>query len=871
MRLFFPYLILMALLSVLLGCQTPPNSNMIELKDNWTFRQANKGSWLPATVPGTVHTDLLKNGKIPDPYFRMQEEEVQWVDKADWEYSCRFEISEDFFLYEAINLQCLGLDTYADVYLNDQLVILADNFFVGWEKEVKKNLQVGENRLRIFFHSPITVGLQALSKHGYGLPAINDQSERGGLGDKKVSVFLRKPGYHFGWDWGPRLVSSGIYRPIRLMGWNKARLTDVYFHQDSLNDEKAQVTARCEVESLVEHEGLIEIYQGDTLLAVQEVAMLEGKNEFHLPLEIYKPQRWWTHDLGKPHLYKLTAKLSCQRKPLNEISRKIGLRTIKIVQTPDPDKKGSSFYFELNGRPIFAKGANYIPNDMFIPRVTDGNYRELIRSTVEANMNMLRIWGGGFYENDIFYDLCNEQGVLVWQDFMFACSMYPGDPEFLRNVEEEAVYNVKRLRNHPCIALWCGNNEMDIAWSQYNEFMGWGWKQLYTMTQRREIWQTYDTIFHKMLPTIVGAHHPGMFYWPSSPYNVPGKHAKSNTPNGDIHYWGVWHSEHPFSAYYENIGRFMSEYGFQSFPEFKTVKTYTLPEDWNIESPVMAAHQRSGIGNLRIRSYMQQNYRVPADFEQFLYVGQLLQAEGIKMAIEAHRATMPYCMGSLYWQINDVWPVASWSGMDYYQRWKAMHYFIKKAFEQTITAALVKDGRVKISVISDEVAERRGELRLRLINFQGETLWKKDTLVQMPQNTALSALDIPLAELCDSNSAKKVVLVVDLYSPDQQLIFRNPVYLVPAKSLELPIGVGLEKQVLPIQGGFRVRLRANQLVKNVFLDFGDEVEGFFTDNYFDLLPGESVEVIFKPKKSGVGLLESDLKVLSLEQTLGVTQ
>ena len=869
MRKLFTDIILMAALGGLLGCQTQPNSDMIELNDNWTFRQAGKGTWLSAEVPGTVHTDLMRHDKIRDPYFRMQEEEVQWVDKADWEYSCRFQVAEEFLEFDAVTLECLGLDTYADVYLNDKLVILADNFFVGWEKEVKKHLKPGENQLRIFFHSPITVGLQALAKHKYGLPATNDQSERGGLGDKLVSVFLRKPGYHFGWDWGPRLVTSGIYRPIRLQGWNKARLTDVYFHQDSLTDIKAQLSARCEVESLVDHEALIEIFQGDTLLAIQEVAMLQGKNEFHIPLEIYDPQLWWTHDLGKPHLYNLTARLSYQRKPINALTRKIGLRTIKIVQTPD--KKGSSFYFELNGKPIFAKGANYIPNDMFIPRVGPEKYRNLIRSTVDANMNMLRIWGGGFYENDIFYDLCNEAGVLVWQDFMFACSMYPGDPEFLRNVEEEAVYNVKRLRNHPCIALWCGNNEIDVAWSQYNEFMGWGWKQQYTMDQRRVIWNTYDTIFHKLLPTVVGAHHPGMFYWPSSPFNVPGKHANSHTPNGDIHYWGVWHAEHPFSAYYDNIGRFMSEYGFQSFPELKTVKTYALPEDWNIESPVMAAHQRSGIGNLRIRSYMQQHYQVPKDFAQFLYVGQLLQAEGIKMAIEAHRASMPYCMGSLYWQINDVWPVASWSGMDYDQRWKAMHYFIKKAFERTITAALVKDGKVRISVISDESGEREGELRLRLYDFAGNKLWKKDTIIQMPDNSALTVLELPITEMCDSLTAKKVFLQVDLYVEGQR-IFRNPVYLVNAKHLELPQRVQIEKRVLPSDDGYLIRLSANQLVKNVFLDFGDEVEGFFTDNYFDLLPGEMVHLVFKPEKKGIKLTAEDLQVLSLGDTVqGVIQ
>jgi beta-mannosidase len=849
------------------GCKTQSTkAHMIILSENWTFRQAGKGNWMSATVPGTVHTDLMANEKIPDPFFRTQEKDVQWVDKVDWEYQCEFEVDEKTLAHDAINLECLGLDTYADVYLNDKLVILADNFFVAWEKEVKKHLKVGKNRLRIFFHSPITVGLQKLKEHGYGLPATNDQSENGGLSDQKVSVFLRKPGYHFGWDWGPRLVTSGIYRPIRLRAWNKARLTDVYFQQVKVNADKAEIIAQCEVESKVAERAMIRIFHGDTLLATQTVDMLAGKNMFHLPFNIHDPKLWWTFELGEPYRYELRAELTYHGDPIDETSHKVGLRSIKIVQNEDPDGKGSSFYFELNGRPVFAKGANYIPNDIFIPRFTDQQYTKLVQTTVESNMNMLRIWGGGFYENEIFYDLCDEKGVLVWQDFMFACSMYPGDRAFIRNVEEEAIYNVKRLRNHPCIAIWCGNNEIDIAWAQYQEFWGWGWKQQYTFEQRKKIWKTYDEIFHKLLPTVVGAHHQDIFYWPSSPTEQPGVHSNNHSKRGDIHYWGVWHAEHPFSDYYTYVGRFMSEYGFQSFPEFRTVKTYATPEDWDIESPVMAAHQRSGIGNLRIRSYMQKYYQTPKNFEHLLYVGQVLQGEGIKMAVEAHRAAMPYCMGSLYWQINDCWPVASWSSTDYYQRWKAMQFFVKKAFSPLITTVQEKDSALLIKAVSDLVESKDAKLNLRLLDFNGKTLWSKSLDLKVKANTSTEALRLPIKDIISSDStlAKQCVLVIDLQD-DQHLFYQNLHYLSPVKNLQLPKGVIVEKLVAEKGGKYHIQLIASQLVKNIFLDFGEKVEGRFSDNYFDLLPGQVVNLEFYPDQP-VKLSAEDLKLLSIADT-----
>lgn len=836
----------------------------LQLNDQWTFRQVGKREWLPATVPGTVHTDLIANDSIPDPFFRTNEKNLQWIDKVDWEYQTTFDLPADWLERDAITLECLGLDTYADVYLNDSLVLLADNFFCHWEKEVKSRLRPGKNHLRVYFHSPTRTGAELLARHGYALPAVNDQSEIGEMGDKRVSVFVRKPGYHFGWDWGPRLVTSGIYRPIRLKAWNKARLTDVFFQQKDLTDDQAQLVAQCSVVATAAERAELQIWQQDTLLTTQTVDLQPGSNAFQLPFSIFRPVRWWTHDLGKPHLYALTAKLLQRQRPLDTLTHRVGLRTMRVVQTPDKTGRGSSFYLELNGRPIFSKGANYIPNDVFIPRVSSEQYGRVIAAATDANMNVLRVWGGGFYENDEFYNRCDEAGLLVWQDFMFACSMYPGDPAFLRSIEDEARYNLQRLRNHPCIALWCGNNEIDQAWSQYQEYWGWGWKQQYNNEQRKEIWADYQAIFHQLLPKLVGAHHPGAFYWPSSPYARAGTHATNSSTSGDIHYWGVWVAEQPFTAFYDNIGRYMSEYGFQSFPEWRTIQSFTTAEDWNIESPVMMAHQRSGIGNLRIRHYLQQHYRMPTDFQHFLYVAQLVQAEGIRMAIEAHRSAMPYCMGSLYWQINDVWPVASWSSTDYFQRWKALHYFVKKAFAPTITAARRVEDRLRLTAVSDQSPSPTGRLKLRLLDFQGQLRWEQDTAVALPNNNAAIVWEKPVATLADTNLAKQVVLVADLFDDQNHLVHQNLIYLVSPKQLELPKTVQFNTAIRWENDCFVIRLQTDQLAKNVYLESGAEQEGFFSDNYFDLLPGVPVEVTFTPRQGKMEQL--DLRITPLQKT-----
>lgn len=835
----------------------------ITIEDNWQFCQADEQIWRPAQVPGTVHTDLLANGVIEDPYYRTNERDQQWIDKKDWIYRTTFEVEEAWLRQDCIDLQFNGLDTYADVYLNDSLLLKADNFFVAWRKSVKDKLRPGTNELRIYFHSPTNVGLEKLYAHGYGLPAVNDQSENGGMGGAKVSVFTRKPGYHYGWDWGPRLVTSGIWRPVVLEIWDAARLEEVYFHQEELTEERAKLQAQVQIEVAQARNGRLLLYSGEELLAEKAVGLQPGRQRENLEVVIENPELWWSWDLGEPHLYDLRTVLELDGQTVDTDEQKIGLRTIRVVQ--QPDEKGSSFYFELNGVPLFAKGANYIPNDVFIPRVTKAQYARVLGSAVAANMNMVRVWGGGFYEEDIFYDLCDEMGLLVWQDFMFACSMYPGDEDFLAKVREEAEYNVRRLRRHPSIALWCGNNEIDVAWAQHKEFQGWGWKQLYGQKRREEIWTAYDRIFNQILPGVVSELSPQTFYWPSSPYNKEGEHAGNNTPNGDIHYWGVWHGKEPFSAFYDNIGRFMSEYGFQSFPEFETVKKYTLPEDWDIESEVMSAHQRSGIGNLRIRSYMKDHYRVPRRFEDMLYIGQLLQAEGMKMAIEAHRTAKPYCMGSLYWQLNDCWPVASWSGMDYYQNWKAMHYFVKKAFAPVMLAFRCENGQLNLQAVSDRREPVEATLQLELLDFSGQLLWRQVNSLQLDADASQRIGEWPEKMLTRKGNARKMVLSAKLVE-NGQTIAASQYYFRDVKKLRLPKKAPIQSRITELDdGAYQIWLRSDQLAKNVFLQV-ENTPGFFSDNYFDLLPGEAVEVIFKPKTPGVALTVERFRIRTVGET-----
>jgi len=826
--------------------------NDMVISDGWEFRAADSSDWMSALVPGCVHTDLLRNDVIADPFYRLNEHDVQWVDKNDWVYRTTFSVSASMLKNENMELHFPGLDTYADVRLNDTLILQADNMFRHWSADCKSYLKKGKNTLEIYFHSPIKKGIEKHDALSYSIPTSgNDLAEIGQVeGNKKVSIFTRKPGYHFGWDWGPRLVTSGIWKPVVLKTWNDAVIRDMQVVQHALTEESAEMEVVAELEYTGFESGLLILNVNRKRVAERQ---LDARNISHLvkiPFTIESPEIWWPNGAGEQPLYEIELLLIKKGIVQHRKTVRTGLRTIELERTPD--EIGASFKFIVNGRPMFMKGANYIPQDVFLDRVSPAEYEQVIQSAVDANMNMLRVWGGGIYEKDIFYDLCDEKGLLVWQDFMFACNMYPVDEAFMKNVRLEAIDNIKRLRNHPCIALWCGNNENLSAWFR------WGWKDRVTREQGKSIadllWKGYEDVFHTILPEMVEQYDSDRYYWSSSPSKEMG--VPEELTHGDVHYWGVWWGKEPFETFREHTGRFMSEYGFQSFPEMRTIEEYASPEDYDIDSEVMKSHQRSSIGNQTITLYMDRDFRKPKDFKSFIYVGQVLQGEGIKKAIQLHRSRMPVCMGSLYWQINDCWPVASWSGIDYYGRWKAMHYKVRDAFKNVILAPDLIGNSVEIRTISDLPEELDGQLVMQLLTMTGEVVWEQSSDIVIPAGRSEMAYKTDLATLLSAyrgpgEAESQLVLDIMLTTQEQPasgLTLGNPLdqqQLYFSKPKDLALGepaISLKQD----ENGERIRitLQSDILAKNVYLTCSN-CEGFFSNNYFDMLPGREYIVEFE--------------------------
>ncbi len=848
-------LFILFFLSLLLFNHLSPAQTIRQgIDKNWQFRQVGKEDWLPASVPGTVHTDLLANNKIADPFYRTNEKDEQWIENEDWEYKTSFEVNGIVFAMDRVELLFNGLDTYADIYLNGKLIYQADNMFRSWHVPVDHYLREGENELRVVFHSPIKAGSALYDRLTYTLPvSSNDQA------DKKVSIFTRKAPYHYGWDWGPRLVTSGIWRPVELVAWKNARIADVFALQKEVEADKALYQLETDIEATRTFFGDLKIYVDDNLVRTDKVDLSYGKNANSVRFEIRQPELWWPNGYGKQKLYTVRVDLVKEDEVIDSFTRKIGVRTVELIQ--QPDKTGTSFYFKVNGVPMFMKGANYIPQDNFLPRVTPQRYEHILQSAADAHMNMIRVWGGGIYENDLFYQLCDEKGLLVWQDFMFSCAMYPGLDDFLDNVQAEAAENVRRLRNHPCMALWCGNNEVLMKWQ--------GWRHNANKEGHQEpLWSdpsdsirivdAYHQIFEVILPAAVRQYDAGAPYWESSPSSTGGDY--EDWKSGDSHYWGVWWGQEPFSAYRDHIGRFMTEYGFQSFPELKTVKAYTIPEDWDIYSDVMKAHQRSSIGNGTIEKYMNNNFRKPKDFQHFLYVGQLLQAEGVKVAMEAHRIAKPSNMGSLFWQLDDCWPVASWSSIDYFGRWKALHYYAKRAFSDVLVAPEFKNEQVEIHVVSDRLKAFTGKLILAVYDFSGKELYTHSQNVKIPANSSEVYLKLKENEFNKNFKAESAYLKVALLEHNQ-IISDNRLFFKPFKDLLLE-DPGLDYDVHEENGQKFVTIVAKNLAIGIYLSALDDLKVNFSDNYFDLDPG-TVCKIKLTTNANIQELTNKIQVISL--------
>lgn len=791
--------------------------------ESWTFNKQNDSHKYKATIPGTVHTDLFQNKVIPDPFFGANEKQLQWIENENWEYETYFSLASSELKNQNIDLEFDGLDTYATVFLNGKIVLEADNMFRKWTISVKSNLKKDNNHLKIVFHSAVEKGKSKAKKLPFTLP----ENER---------VFVRKAQYQFGWDWGPRFVTAGIWQKVQLKFWNSAKIENIKYSQIELNSKKAVLEFTTEIKTSKAKTIQLKINE-----VIKTFHLEKGLNEVKMKYEILSPKLWWSNGLGEANLYSFTMEMSQKKELLESRKLKIGLRTIELIQ--QKDDTGTGFAFKLNGKMVFMKGANYIPPDSFLPRVSDSIYNTLVENARKSNMNMLRVWGGGVYPDEAFYEACDANGILVWQDFMFACAMYPGDEKFLENVKQEVIHQVNRLQNHPSLAIWCGNNENDEGWHN------WGWqKQLnYSTADSTQIWNDYTKVFHEVIPNTLDSlvAKNKNIYWPSSPSIGWGR--KESMTQGDSHYWGVWWGKEPFEVYKKKVPRFMSEYGFQGMPNIQTLKKVVSESDLNFNSEALKNHQKHPIGNETIKEYMERDYQIPEKFDDYIYVSQLLQANGMKTAMEAHRRAKPYCMGTLYWQFNDCWPVTSWSSLDYFGNWKAFHYQAKRSFENVLLSANEEDEKYKIYLVNDDFKSYSGKLELELMTFNGELLWKTEKNITVEENSSTIVYEISKVNF-EKFDFQQTVLNVRFEN------FNSNYFFVKPKELKL------EKPTIQIRkiDNLTIEIYSTVLAKNVFISSENEV--FFEDNYFDLLPNEKrIIKLSKPAE--------EIKIKSLFDTL----
>lgn len=847
----FRFALLLALLfPVLALAQTPLQKQIVPLNSGWEFRQLpgpngpENSVWRPAQVPGSVHLDLLRNNLIPDPYFRDNEAKLQWIEEADWEYRTTLQVPSDVLARKNIDLVFEGLDAYAEVYLNDKLVLTADNMFREWRVPVKSLLKAGANQIHIVFPSPI----KAAAK----IAATDKWREQTRVAEK---TYLRKAAYEYGWDWGPRFVTSGIWRPARLEAWDAARISNLHIAQLDVTATVAHLSAQVEVTAVEDATAKVTLdftNAGKKVELSRSVELHPGLNHVDLPIEIASPQLWFPAGYGAQPLYQFNSQVQIGNRAEDQASARTGLRSIALRR--DLDQWGRSFEFIVNGIPVFGKGADVIPFDSFPTRVTSEQYRRILQSARDANMNMVRHWGGGYYETQEFYNICDELGIMIWQDFMFGNDWQPGTYAFKQNVESEAEFQVRRLRDHPSIVIWCGNNETEEA-------LHWNGRDQLPPSVRYQMWQDYLTVFSGILARTVNRLVPETPYWPSSP-SSDYEETSASYQSGDFHDWSVWHGRVPFSEYELHFPRFMTEYGFQSFPEMRTIEAFTQPEDrTGIFTPVMLAHQKNNEGNSIIHDYMLKYYSEPRDFPSFLYASQVLQAEGIKVGAEHLRRIRPRAMGSIFWQLNDCWPVASWSSIDYFGRWKALQYYARRFYSPLLVSPHIEDGNFNVYVISDKTAPAAARLRLRLFTLAGNSLSDSTQEIQVPELSSKIYLQRPLAEFVNASGADAadIFAVADLLV-DGKSVSSNVLYFVPAKLVTLPqpqISVDLAKS----GDSYRMRLSTPSLARSVYISFG-ALEASPSDNYFDLIPGQPVEITIT-SAAPLDQLRAQLKLVSL--------
>ena len=802
------------------------------LSDGWIFNEDGVDTTgRTATVPGTIHSDLLKHGLIPNPYVGLNEYDIKWIEDKNWVYETTFTVDDtDLDHYSDIDLVAEGLDTFAEILINGVSVRKTSNMFIGITLPIREYVHAGDNRLTIRLASPIKAVMPDFTDQGINYPADNDKDER------HLSVYARKAPYHYGWDWGPRMVTCGIWRPIKLHYYNNIRIDDTFTTTDSCGAGLALLTNHTTIinNSIKAIDATMTVtysHEGQEVSHTSsDVTLHNGANQFKNTISISSPQLWMPNGWGKANLYDVVTTLTDHDgHVLARDTYKHGIRQIRLVS--HPDSLGRCFYFEVNGLPIFAKGTNYIPQDLTLPDVTKQDYEKMFDAMCESNMNMVRVWGGGTYEDDYFYDLADERGIMVWQDFMFACSTYPATDDFLTNVKAEADYNIKRLRHHPSLVLWCGNNEIAEG------IKYWGWSSRYDARTFEKMRKDYDRIFKVLLPMCVLNNDKDRQYIHTSPDSANWGRP-STFGYGDSHYWGLWYGRELFEVT-DTIGlRFVSEFGIESFPEMKTIREFA-PDmaDQNIDSKVMRHRQKSSTGNETILHYINSYYHQPRTFEDFVYLSQLVQGHGISHCIVANRRNRPTCMGSLYWQLNDCWPAISWSAIDYYGNRKALYYHSRDAFAPIIASVFECEDTLQIYTISDclEMYDNC-EIKLSLQDFAGNELTHKSIKCDVKANSSDHVASLPMASILGKHDKTKVAMKVTIDN-NGGTIYSGWHYFVRPADLKLPEAKVTISSHLDDNKAI-LTLTTDSFAKDIYIDV-PLLGAVLSDNFFDLQAGET--------------------------------
>jgi len=808
----------------------------IELGGKWNLKSLDGKYNLDVNVPGDVCSQLLASGIISDPYYRDNENSLQWIGETDWIYSKCFELEQSFISkMEFISLKCHGLDTLAAIKINGILIANTDNMFRTYEWSIAQHLKVGSNLIEIYFSSPVKYIKSKQKERRLACWGMKTGFDKKWNYKKAYKVnaphgWLRKEQCNFGWDWSPKLVTSGIWKDLEIIGREKSdKFKSVIIRQKHLNrlvilsvdinlENKPSKNLFCSIK--IRKNGLV------IATRTAKISHLRITESF----TVNNPSLWWPSGMGRQSLYELDVKLIDKEKHILDKSvKKFGLRTIKLIC--NKDKWGESFYFKINNRPFFAKGANWVPSDALLGKMNKDKCKYLLESATESNMNMIRVWGGGIYESDYFYDLCDEMGIMVWQDFMFACAAYPiYDDKFIHNIEQEVVDVLNRIGNHPSIALWCGSNELEMGlvspiWTKY------------TMGVK-----DYKKVFEKVIPNVIKTYTPEIQYWPSSPHTTRGiKYVSNSHASGDAHLWEVWHGKKPFEWFRTCKHRFVSEFGIQSFPTFSAIEKFTLHEDRNISSSIMEEHQKSDIGNSTIMHYILDWFKMPVGFENTVILSQILQAFSVKYAVEHFRRNMPQTMGTLYWQLNDSWPCTSWSSIDYYGNWKALHYAAKKFYSQIIITTVQKEsiGKFDINIINDYNVYKDVEVRYFVYSSNGDLLSSEIIETYLPDMGSHFISTVSLNGVSE-DKLKNCIAFVELYK-DEQLIASNTHLFAKPKHIDFQKpNITYELSAVDTKK-FKFSLHSDTPV--LWGHLVEDNECFkFSDNYFDIRPNKGLEL-----------------------------